>query len=122
MARPARHGTSDHHQPHLHRLFRQRNEGRRYDEQIKPFNFLLIAFVPPIERPANDQDMVLDAPYTGDPRTWGKLPWTNRHSGQPYAITKEPSDGLEREGMVTVKSDRQVLAEYATHPEVAHGP
>jgi hypothetical protein len=31
--------------PHLHRLLHSLNDGHGYKEQIKPFNFLLIAFV-----------------------------------------------------------------------------
>ena len=103
--------------PHLHRLLRELNTGRDYGDQIKPFNFLLIALVHPLERPADEQQMVLIAPYASDPATWAELPWTNRYSARPYAITAEPSGGYERDRLVTVKTYRDILAEYATHPE-----
>ena len=103
--------------PHLHRLLRTINHGRDYPNQIKPFNFLLLAFVHPLERPADDQSMVLIAPYAKDPADWARSPWINRYTGRAYAVTAEPSDGYERDRVVTVKTYRSLLAEYATHPE-----
>ncbi len=32
-------------------------------------------------------------------------------------ITPKPSEGCERDGLVTVKTYRDILREYATHPE-----
>jgi hypothetical protein len=61
--------------------------------------------------------MVLIAPYASDPAQWVNLAWTNRYSARRYAITPEPSGGYERDGLITVKTYRGVLAEYATHPE-----
>jgi len=103
--------------PHLHRLMQTINADRGYPDQIKPFNFLLLAFVHPLERPADDQSMVLIAPYTNEPAAWTRLPWINRHTGREYTITTEPSHNYERSGIVTVKTYRDLLDEYATHPE-----
>jgi len=103
--------------PHLHRLLTALNEDRAYHEQIKPFNFLLIAFVSVLERPADDQQMVLIAPYANNPHDWTHMPWINRYSTRAYAITPTPSAGYERDGLVIVKTYRDVLAEYATHLE-----
>ena len=103
--------------PHLHRLLTALNKDHGYHEQIKPFNFMLIAFVSVLERPADDQRMVLIAPYANNPRDWSQMPWINRHSTRSYAITPTPSGGYERDGLVTVKTYRDILAEYATHPE-----
>ena len=103
--------------PHLRQLLRHVNHGRAYGDQIKPFNFLLIAFVSVLERPADDQHMVLITRYERDPRAWPQLPWTNRNSTRSYTITTEPSHGYERPGLVTVKTYRDTLREYATHPE-----
>jgi len=103
--------------PHLHRLLAALNEDRAYHEQIKPFNFLLIAFVSILERPADDQHMVLIAPYANNPRDWSRMPWINRYSTRTYTITPISSEGYERDGLVTVKTYRDVLTEYATHTE-----
>jgi len=103
--------------PHLHRLLRTINAGRDYAQQIKPFNFLLLAFVHPLERPADDQSMVLIAPYAQDPADWTRSPWINRYTARSYTITTNPSEGYDRDSVVTVKTYRHTLAEYATHPE-----
>jgi len=103
--------------PHLHRLLTALNEDLAYHEQIKPFNFLLIAFVSVLERPADDQQMVLIAPYANNSRDWLQMPWINRYSTRTYTITPTPSEGYERDGLLTVKTHRDILAEYATHTE-----
>jgi hypothetical protein len=107
--------------PHLHRLFRPLHTGQPYEHQIKPFNFLLLAFVHPVEWPADEQQMVLISRYSPDRADWLDQPWINRHSRKAYRITTAPSHGRERDGLVTVKTYRQTLAEYATHPEVKSG-
>ena len=103
--------------PAIHALLRTTNDGVPYAQQIKPFGFLLIATVAPHEVPADDSRIVLIAPYDRDPRVWTTAVWTNRHSGRVYRITGEASQGYERNGLVTAKSHRQILQEYATHPE-----
>ena len=103
--------------PHFNRLFGKLNEGKSYSERIKPFNFVLIAFVAVHERPADDQEMVLIAPYSNDPARWQQMRWINRYSGRTYQITTEPSNAVERPGLVTVKTYRDIFAAYATNPE-----
>jgi hypothetical protein len=61
-----------------------------YDEQIKPFNFMLTTFVPRGERPADDQRMVLVAPFETDAERWLQIPWVNRYSKRQYQLTQEP--------------------------------
>jgi len=85
-------------------------------EEIKPFNFLSIAFVHPLERPPDDPRLVLIGPYRTTPDEQLTQPWINRHSGKRYHITTTPSNGLQRPGIVTVKTYRDMLAEYAVHP------
>jgi len=103
--------------PHLHRLLTALNRDHAYHKQIKPFNFLLIAFVSMIDRPADDQQMVLIAPYANNPHDWIQTPWINGYTTRTYTITSKPSEGYERDGLVTVKTYRDVLAKYANHPE-----
>jgi hypothetical protein len=110
----ARHGVST---PHTLRLFKKLNAAKPFGEQIKPYNFLNIAFVHPIERPADERRIVLIAPYQPDPRRWMSDEWLNRYSGRPYRITTEPSDGSVKPGTVTVKTYRDIIDEFATHPE-----
>jgi hypothetical protein len=116
----ARHSTSS---PSLHRLLVSLNDGLPYAEQIKPFNFLAIAFVHPLERPPDDSRLVLIAPYRSRVTEQLQQTWTNRYSSKRYRVTTEPSHSVHRPGVVTVKTYRDVLAEYAVHPEAkSNGP
>lgn len=110
----ARHSISS---PALHGLLAKLNEERAYVEQIKPFNFLSVAFVHPLERPPDDPRLVLIAPYRSTGAEHLAQPWANRYSGTRYTITTQPSAARHRPGIVTVKTYREMLAEYAGHPE-----
>lgn len=103
--------------PTMLRLFQPLNAGKPYAEQIKPFNFLSAAFVHPTERPADDERIVLVAPYERDPTRWTQRRWINRFNARTYQITTEPSNGRVRPGTVTVKTYRDTVLDYATHPE-----
>jgi hypothetical protein len=103
--------------PTMHKLFATLNAGKPYPEQIKPFNFLNAAFVRPVERPADDERIVLVAPYERGARQREQQDWINRFNGRAYRITTEPSAGFARPGTVTVKTYQDTILEYATHPE-----
>jgi hypothetical protein len=109
--------------PSMLRLFEGVNHDKPYSEQIKPFNFLSAAFVHPIERPADDDRIVLVAPYEQDPALRAQQLWINRFNGRSYRITTQPSDGRVRPELVTVKTYHETILDYATHPEPkSHGP
>lgn len=110
----ARHSISS---PALHRLLATLNDGLTYADQVKPFNFLSIAFVHPLERPPDDPRLVLIAPYRDTVAEQLAQSWLNRYSGMQYTITTRPSNARHRPGIVTVKTYRDMLAEYAVHPE-----
>lgn len=76
-----------------------------------------LAFVPAIERPADEHRMVLVGAYERDPRRWWEMPWFNRYSGRAYRITPEPSSGYITPGVVRVKTYRDVLADYLANAE-----
>jgi hypothetical protein len=99
------------------RLFAALNAERPYPEQVKPFNFLNAAFVHPIERPADDDRIVLVAPYERDPSQWTRQDWTNRFNARAYHITTDPSEGIVRPGLVAVKTYGDTILDYATHTE-----
>lgn len=87
-----------------------------YSARIKPFNFVLSAHVASLGHPegADPRRFHLIAPYTPDPRVWLRQPWTDIHSNQTYGITTSRHASGR---MVRVKSYRDVLEEYRTHPE-----
>lgn len=103
--------------PRTLRMFKSLNADKTYADQIKPFGFLNAAFVHPVERPVDEPRVVLIAPYQPDSRRWLTDTWINRYSGREYQITTKPSAGRVRQGVITVKTYRDVIEEFATHPE-----
>jgi hypothetical protein len=86
------------------------------DTEVRPHNFLLAAHVDPLNQPpeADPHRFQLVAPYTADPRQWRKLKWTDANTGRAYRIT---TTGPAAPGEVRVKTYRDVLEDYRTHPE-----
>jgi hypothetical protein len=105
--------------PEYLKPFQALNQGKSYSEQIKPANFLLSAQVAPFGLPAgvDPEHFHLIAPYESDPRQWLKLTWVDRYSGKAYRITTSDEAALYGGKIVRVKTYRDVLAEYRTHPE-----
>lgn len=112
--------------PPLWRPFARWNHRRRWPEQIKPFNFLLVATVDPFGYPpgADPARFRLVAPYTDNPEEWDRLPWRNLYDpdGPTYRITTD-RDAPASPDLVVVKSYANVLRDYRLHPEHKfHGP
>jgi hypothetical protein len=111
--------------PRLLHPFAQLNEGKPYQEQIKPANFLLVAHVPAGGHPpgAVPERFALAAPFDGDPRSWARLPWRSVYDrgGATYRIDTESiyeQGGAARaRDAVGVRTYRDVLRDYRRHPE-----
>ncbi len=107
--------------PEIMRLFGPWAAGRDYPHQIKPANFLLAAQVALFGHPAgvDPARFLLVAPYASDPRRWSRLAWRNRFdkNSATYTIQTAGHDIQGDDRVVTVKSYRQVLADYLAHPE-----
>jgi hypothetical protein len=75
--------------PAVMRAFREMNEGKRYCDQIKPFNFVLTCHVNRFGHPtfADPAHFHLIAPYETDPGKWSRNEWIDRYSGSGYRIT-----------------------------------
>ncbi len=93
------------------------NEGKRYCDQIKPFNFLLTCHVKPFGHPVgtDPERFHLIAPYQSDPRQWLKRDWIDQYSGNRYRITTTGSNSSRQSARVKTYGD--VLIEYEHHPE-----
>ena len=93
------------------------NEGKRYADQIKPFNFLLTCHVKPFGHPngTDPERFHLIAPYENDPTRWFKLGWIDQYSGKTYRITTAGHHG--NRSTARVKTCGGLLTEYEFHPE-----
>lgn len=92
------------------------NPGRPFTEQIKPYNFLISVQVAPFSHPAGypPERFQLVAPWESDPRRWLELEWTDRYSGDRFRIH---TVGPPSPDSVKVKTNRDVLDRYRSHPE-----
>ena len=93
------------------------NEGKKYVDKIKPFNFLMTCHVKPFGHPpgADPERFHLIAPYDADSRSWLKNAWIDQYSGKNYKITTSGHHGDRH--TARVKTYGEVLREYEVHPE-----
>lgn len=92
------------------------NRGKKYQNRIKPFDFLLSCHVKQFGYPpeVDPEKFHLVAPYVPDPECWVDLPWIDQYSGTQYEITTEGFHGSR--GVARVKTYGEVLREYEFHP------
>jgi len=106
--------------PNLMERLARLNEGKKYPDMCKPFNFLLAAHVEHFSLPvgADPKHFQLIAPYDPDPRKWTRMEWIDRHTGDTYRITVEDDENAHMHGgPVLVKTYGSVIEEYEHHPE-----
>ena len=103
--------------PAVMRPFTSFNKGKRYIDQIKPFNFLLTCHVKPLGHPpgTDPERFHLIAPYESNPTRWLEMPWTEQYSKKTYGITTEGFHGNRHTARVETYSE--VLREYEFHAE-----
>jgi len=103
--------------PAVMQPFANLNKGKRYVDQIKPFNFLLTCHVNPLGHPpgSDPEHFHLIAPYESSPRRWLEMPWTEQYSGKIYDITTGGHHGNRH--TARVKTYGEVLREYEFHAE-----
>jgi len=93
------------------------NQGNRYGDQIKPFNFLLSCHISPLGHPmgVDPSRFHLLAPYESDSRKWLTRDWIDQYTGSPYRITTRGFHGDRNTARVKTFGD--VLTDYEFHPE-----
>src|SRR5262249_6301369 len=93
------------------------NKGKKYGDQIKPFNFLLTAHVAPFGYPpgTHPERFHLVAPYRTDPREWLKMRWIDHYAEKAYRITTTGHHARQR--TARVKTYGETLRDYEYHPE-----
>jgi hypothetical protein len=106
--------------PEMLRPFTTLNRGKPYAKQVKPYNFLLTAYVRHFGHPegADPSRFHLVAPFESDPRKWGKLPWTNLYDETGKGYTLHTGSTLYAvPDTVRAKTYADVLRDYRLHPE-----
>jgi hypothetical protein len=103
--------------PAVMRPLAKLNEGKKYVDKIKPFNFLMTCHVKPFGHPpgVDAEHFHLIAPYEADSREWLKKTWIDQYSGSDYRITTTGHHGDRH--TARVKTYGEVLREYEIHPE-----
>jgi hypothetical protein len=103
--------------PAVMRPFENLNKGKRYADQIKPFNFLLTCHVSQLGHPpgTDAEHFHLIAPYESNPKRWLGMPWTEQYSVGSFGITTEGNHGNRH--TARVKTYGEVLREYEFHAE-----
>jgi hypothetical protein len=100
----------------VRRAFRRLNKGRRYAEQIKPFNFLLTAAgAKPPARHLAGQPIRPDCTLRIGPAKWDKGQWVDGHRPEAGTYSITTRDG--RPGLARVDTFADALAKYESHPE-----
>lgn len=106
--------------PPLRRPFTRWNQPRPWADQIKPFNFLLVATLNAFGHPpgAEPDRFLLIAAYNNHPETWTELDWYNRYDpdGPSYRITTDKNTPPDP-SVAGVQSYADVLHHYRVHPE-----
>jgi len=103
--------------PALMKCLESLNAGKRYSEQVKPFNFLQTCHVSPFGHPdgIDPEKYHLVSPYDPDPRKWLDKEWIDQYSGKRFRITTRGHYGSR--GVARVKTYGDVITEYEFHAE-----
>jgi hypothetical protein len=103
--------------PVMMKPFKKLNEDKKYEDQIKPFNFLLSCHVKPFGHPlnVNPEKFHLIAPYDNNPKTWLTKDWIDEYTGKTYGIRTWGHTGDRN--TARVKTYGEVVEEYEFHAE-----
>lgn len=103
--------------PSILEPLKQLNAGKKYCNQIKPFNFLLSCHINPLGYPmgADPLHFHLISPYETEPRKWLKRKWIDQYTGKEYWISTDRNYSSRQTARVKTYGD--VIGDYEFHPE-----
>jgi hypothetical protein len=106
--------------PALLELFSRYNEGKKFSEQIKPFNFYVTCHLSPLGHPlgVDPTQFHLIGRFSNDPKQWMKQKWIDRYSGKAFNISTDWC--LHSRETAIVKTYGEILEEYEFHPEAKY--
>jgi DNA polymerase family B len=102
--------------PAVSRPLANLNHGKKYADQVKPFNFFLLCHVMQLGHPVgvNPTKFHLVSPYETTAKKWLETKWLDQYSGNLYSIT---TTGCADRHRARVKTYGDIAAEYEFHPE-----
>jgi hypothetical protein len=97
--------------------FKELNRGKKYEDQIKPFNFLLSCHVKQFGHPfgVDPERFHLISPYDPNPKHWLETDWIDEYSGKTYGIRTWGHSGDRN--TARAKTYGEVIEEYEFHAE-----
>lgn len=103
--------------PTIMKSLKALNEGKKYGDQIKPFNFLITCHVKQLGHPpgVDPEKFHLIAPYDNNPKHWLEKDWIDEYTGSAYGIRTWGYHGDRN--TARVKTYGEVIEEYEYHPE-----
>jgi hypothetical protein len=103
--------------PAIMRPLERLNRGKKYSDQIKPFNFLLTCHIRQLGYPigADPTHFHLISPYETNPRKWLQQKWIDQYTGKEFRIST--SGNYSSRQTARVKTLGEIIAEYEFHPE-----
>jgi hypothetical protein len=93
------------------------NSAKGYQDQIKPFNFLLTCHIDRLGHPVgtNPEKFHLISAFKRDARKWLRMDWIDQYSGKRFKITTQKNYRSRTTARIQTYGD--VIAEYKHHPE-----
>jgi len=103
--------------PKILEAFRGLRRKKTYQEQIKPFNFLLTCHIDSFGHPLgmDPEKFHLIALFETDSRKWTRIDWIDQYSGETFKISTQK--GYASKFTARVKTYGDIVAEYEHHPE-----
>jgi hypothetical protein len=102
--------------PDVLATFKAVDQGKSYQDAMKPANFVLAAHVAPFGHPdgVDPEHFQLFARSEPDPAKWLTLPWIDKYSGETLSVAVGDKPPLQH---VHIQSMQDVVRRYETHPE-----
>ena len=103
--------------PTMMHTFKELNRNKKYDEQVKPFNFLISCHVKSFGHPlgVDPEHFHLISPYDKNPKNWLQKDWIDEYTGKTYGIRTWGHSGDRY--AARVKTYGEIIEEYEFHAE-----